>query len=182
MVGEVQFALASQPPPDATVIAASTPMLAGRRAGHVVKCCCPRAACCALCCRLPAGAIDSTEVQGLLLGLQLAGDGATTTTTVDRDTLDYWFKEFDVNADRSITFDEFTSALGRWVDEKMAAHAGGTGPGSVRFSDMLDPRQGGAAATVLADLPADDLAALQVGATGLVGGWWPCGRVLLLLA
>jgi hypothetical protein len=33
---------------------------------------------------------------------------------------------------------------------------------SKRYSQMLDPRQGGAAAAVLADLPFDDLAALQV--------------------
>jgi hypothetical protein len=36
---------------------------------------------------------------------------------------------------------------------------------------MIDPRQGGAAAAVLADLPFDDLAALQV-----QGGLWGGGK------
>jgi hypothetical protein len=43
------------------------------------------------------------EVQGLLMGLQLAGgDGPTTKSgvAVDKDTMEYWFKEFDVDADR----------------------------------------------------------------------------------
>jgi hypothetical protein len=96
-------------------------------------------------------------VQGLLIGLQLAGEGSSSgSSSVDRDTMEYLFKEFDVNGDRSITFDEFNAALGRWVDERMTNAATG------RYSQMLDPRQGGAAATVLADLPFDDLAALQV--------------------
>jgi len=108
-----------------------------------------------------SGAIDSMEVQGLLMGLQLAGpgpsaSGSTSAGEVDKDTLEYWFKEFDIDADRRITFDEFRAGLGRWVDEKMTAAQG------PRYSSMLDPRQGGAAATVLADLPFDDLAALQV--------------------
>lgn len=103
-----------------------------------------------------SGAIDSTEVQGLLIGLQLAGDGGSS-SSVDRDTMEYLFKEFDVNGDRSITLEEFNAALGRWVDERIASAATGG-----RYSQMLDPRQGGAAATVLADLPFDDLAALQV--------------------
>lgn len=110
-----------------------------------------------------SGAIDSTEVQGLLIGLQLAGDGSSS-SSVDRDTMEYLFKEFDVNGDRSITLDEFNAALGRWVDERISS--AGTG----RYSQMLDPRQGGAAATVLADLPFDDLAALQVRGVSPVDG------------
>lgn len=114
-----------------------------------------------------SGAIDSMEVQGLLMGLQLAGpsgsgSGSTSAGEVDKDTLEYWFKEFDVDADRRITFEEFRAGLGRWVDEKMTAAQGGRGAGGGWYSSMLDPRQGGAAATVLADLPFDDLAALQV--------------------
>jgi hypothetical protein len=31
------------------------------------------------------------------MGLQLAGDGVA---MVDKDTMEYWFKEFDVDADR----------------------------------------------------------------------------------
>jgi hypothetical protein len=34
-----------------------------------------------------------------------------------------------------------------------------------KYSQMLDPRSGGAAAAVLADLPFDDVAALKVGKT-----------------
>jgi hypothetical protein len=75
-------------------------------------------------------------------------------------------QEFDANYDGRITFDEFNTALGRWVDEKLASSSEAAGGGNGfagRYSALLDPRTGGPAASLLEDLPADDLAALQVG-------------------
>ncbi|WIA37902.1 hypothetical protein OEZ86_001279 [Tetradesmus obliquus] len=108
-----------------------------------------------------SGAIDKGEVQGLLLGLQLAGGS---TEVPDQDTMDYWMKEFDANYDGRISFDEFNSALGRWVDEKLTSvesSAGGGNGFAGRYSALLDPHGGGPAASLLEDLPPDDLAALQ---------------------
>jgi hypothetical protein len=80
-------------------------------------------------------------------------------------------QEFDANTDSRISFDEFNSALSRWVEEKItvttqslsdaeANGARGLLPGGM-YSSMLDPSTT-AATAVLADLPPDDLAALQV--------------------
>lgn len=58
----------------------------------------------------------------------------------------------------------------------------GAGGGAGRYSSMLDPRQGGAAAAVLADLPLDDLTALQVHLTACLcghGGMWLLDCLLL---
>jgi hypothetical protein len=69
-------------------------------------------------------------------------------------------QEMDLDRDRLITFDEFYACLQRWVDEKLAATAAAQGQG--RVSALLDPRRGGAAAALLADLPAEDVAQLRV--------------------
>eukprot|EP00775_Hariotina_reticulata_P009910 gene9910-10066_t len=125
-----------------------------------------------------SGAIDTKEVQGLLLGLQLAGGRpGGSGLTVDKDTLDYWMKEFDANTDSRISFDEFNTALSRWVQEKITTttqsmsdaelSGGGSLPGGF-YSSMLDPSTR-AATAVLADLPPDDLAALQETAAALEG-------------
>jgi hypothetical protein len=74
-------------------------------------------------------------------------------------------QEFDANYDGRITFDEFNTALGRWVDEKLtssSAAAGGGNGFAGRYSALLDPRHGGPNASLLEDLPPDDLAQLQV--------------------
>jgi hypothetical protein len=99
-------------------------------------------------------------------------------------------QEFDANYDGRISFDEFNTALGRWVDEKLAtsssssaaaaaAAGGGVGGFGGRYSSLLDPSAGGPAASLLEDLPPDDLAALQVGSRGVevgvcacFGDWW----------
>lgn len=80
-------------------------------------------------------------------------------------------QEFDANYDGRISFDEFNSALGRWVDEKLTSvesAAGGGNGFAGRYSALLDPHGGGPAASLLEDLPPDDLAALQVGCSR---GW-----------
>lgn len=79
-------------------------------------------------------------------------------------------QEFDTNADAQISFDEFDSALTRWVGEKITSTAAAGGGGvqgfQRRYEQLMDPRSGGAAAAVLADLPEDDLGQLQVGFHG----------------
>jgi len=108
------------------------------------------------------GTIDAGEVQALMLGLQLSSSSADGPLAADRETIDTWFAEMDVDQDRQITFDEFYAALSRWVAEKLTVAAG---DGGAAYSSLLDPRRGGATAALLADLPAEDLAQLRVSAT-----------------
>lgn len=53
------------------------------------------------------------------------------------------------------------------MDEKLRTSAANTRGGFAAgpYQSILDPRTGGAAASLLEDLPVDDLAALQVGST-----------------
>lgn len=71
----------------------------------------------------------------------------------------------DVNLDAQISFDEFHDCLSRWVDEKLRVHAsnnGQGGKGSGHYSALLDPHEGGPMASLLADLPPEDLKQLRV--------------------
>lgn len=76
-------------------------------------------------------------------------------------------QEFDTNADAQISYEEFDTALTRWVSEKLTSTAAAGGGGvqgfQQRYEQLMDPRSGGAAAAVLADLPTEDLEQLQVG-------------------
>jgi hypothetical protein len=116
-----------------------------------------------------SGSIDTAEVQALLLGLLLGGEGAPSGLSADREAVDAWFAQMDLDADRQITFPEFELCLSKWVAEKLAAAAEVTGGGGA-FTSLLDPRQGGAMAALLADLPAADVAQLRVGAPRWGGG------------
>jgi hypothetical protein len=76
-------------------------------------------------------------------------------------------QEFDSNRDRNISYEEFSRGLSRWIREKLALSGAGSGPGgagSGAWSSLVDPAAGGPAAALLADLPASELAQLQVGA------------------
>lgn len=71
-------------------------------------------------------------------------------------------QECDINNDSMITKDEFFNAISRWVQEKLATAATATAGGS-SYRSLVDPRRGGATASLLTDLPEDDLLQLQVG-------------------
>jgi hypothetical protein len=63
------------------------------------------------------------------------------------------------------------------VDEKLtsSSEAAGGGNGFAgRYSALLDPRTGGPNASLLEDLPPDDLAQLQVGGWGDAGAGTAC--------
>eukprot|EP00878_Enallax_costatus_P007203 GHUV01007547.1.p1 GENE.GHUV01007547.1~~GHUV01007547.1.p1 ORF type:complete len:589 (+),score=195.07 GHUV01007547.1:201-1967(+) len=113
------------------------------------------------------GYIDTDELPALLTTLKYASGGET----VDEDGVKYLLKEFDTNADAQISYEEFDTALTRWVTEKLTSTAAAGGGGvqgfQRRYEQLMDPRSGGAAAAVLADLPYEDIEQLQETAAGL---------------
>ncbi|GBF88403.1 hypothetical protein Rsub_01115 [Raphidocelis subcapitata] len=112
-----------------------------------------------------SGSIDAAEVQALLLGLQLGGENGPPGLSADRETTAAFFAEMDLDNDSQITFQEFERCMQKWVAAKLAAAAGAGGDGA--FTSLLDPRQGGATAALLADLPPADIAQLRATAAAV---------------
>jgi Ca2+/Na+ antiporter len=132
-----------------------------------------------------SGHIDAAELRALLLGLQLGGGASGDDTSADspqtKEAIEFFWREMDVDGSSTVCRDEFAAALQVWVDEKLrtqaqaqaqaqAATSSGSSSDGLKppraaradaWRSLLDPRQGGANAALLARLPEDDLEQLR---------------------
>lgn len=131
-----------------------------------------------------SGTIDGAELRALLLGLQLGagggpGDGAGgdqkgEDSAQTKAAIEFFWAEMDADGSATVCREEFAAALQRFCNAKLEtqAQAGGGGggggaagrrrpPRADAWRALLDPREGGANAALLARLPEDDLERLR---------------------